>query len=97
MMCLKNLLISIVLLLSPSNEVFGDAFDKVDEDDDPRIVFAEFLIDIYNQKPLEVDPADRRPMPPKPASVGLVLIILDILFDWGLYFTSGSTLSLGRN
>ena len=75
MMCLKQLLLIIflVLFLSPSNTVFGDAYGEVFRDaygevteDDPRVVFAEFLIDIYNQKPLEVDPADRRPMPPSP-------------------------------
>ena len=76
MMCPKKLLllISLVLFLSPSNIVFGDAYGEVDEEDDPRIVFAEFLIDIYNQKPLEVDPADRRPMPPMPTPVGLILL-----------------------
>ena len=68
------LLISLVLSLSPSNIVFGDAYGEVDEEDDPRIVFAEFLIDIYNQKPLEVDPADRRPMPPMPTPVGFVIV-----------------------
>ena len=75
MMCPKKLLllISLVLSLSPSNIVFGDAYGE-DDEDDPRIVFAEFLIDIYNQKPLEVDPADRRPMPPMPTPVGLVIV-----------------------
>ena len=75
MMCPEKLLllISLVLFLSPSNIVFGDAYGD-DHEDDPRIVFAEFLIDIYNQKPLEVDPADRRPMPPMPTPVGLILL-----------------------
>ena len=75
-MCLKKLLIFSVLFLSPSSIVFGDDYgenNKVDEDD-PRIVFAEFLIDIYNQEPLEVDPSDRRPMPPMPTPVGVVFV-----------------------
>ena len=72
MMCLKNLLTLIALFLSLSKTVFGDADGE--EADDPRIVFAEFLVDIYNQKPLQVDPADRRPMPPMPTPVGLVLL-----------------------
>ena len=74
-MCPKKrlIIISLVLFLSHSNIVFGDADSQV-EKDDPRIVFAEFLIDNYNQKPLEVDPADRRPMPPMPTPAGLILL-----------------------
>ena len=55
--------------------MFGDAdHDKTqDFTDDPRIVFAEFLIDPYN-KPIDVGPAWRRPMPPMPTSVGLILL-----------------------
>ena len=44
MMCLKKLLVFIALFFSPSKIVFGDA-DGEDEDD-PKIVFAEFLVDI---------------------------------------------------
>ena len=76
-MLLTQLLIFIALCMSPSQTVHAadDGDTHNDAEDDLKLVFVDFLADVENKDPSEVDPANPRTMPPIPNPSVAVLVV----------------------